>query len=286
MLGEAAGSVGIGLRRIELPAGGWSTPAHEHGGEEEIFYVRAGRGLSWQDGATAEIASGDCIVYLAGGGAHTLHALEPLDVLAFGPRSRDTSLRFPRLGLSLVGSRFAQSAPYAADGVPRQFVAEAELGPPELPATPGPRTHVVNVADVAPVTMERPRIARARRNLGLAAGSVTTGLQHVEVMPGKAGAPAHCHSLEQELFVVLAGDGTLRLGDERTPVRAGHVVARPAASGVAHAFTAGPDGLTYLAYGTREDGDICFYPDSSKILFSGVDVVARVECLDYWDGED
>src|SRR5438105_7303136 len=80
-LGEAAGSVGVGLRRIELPAGGWSTPAHEHGAEEEIFYVLAGRGFSLQDGRTAEIRAGDCIVYLPNKGAHTVHALEPLEVL-------------------------------------------------------------------------------------------------------------------------------------------------------------------------------------------------------------
>ncbi len=49
-LGEAAGCVNVGVRRLQIPAGGWSTPAHEHGREEEIFYVLAGRGLSWQGG--------------------------------------------------------------------------------------------------------------------------------------------------------------------------------------------------------------------------------------------
>ncbi len=51
-LGDAAGSVGVGARRIQVPAGGWSTPAHEHGLEEEHYFVLSGRGLSWQDGAT------------------------------------------------------------------------------------------------------------------------------------------------------------------------------------------------------------------------------------------
>jgi uncharacterized cupin superfamily protein len=51
---------------------------------------------------------------------------------------------------------------------------------------------------------------------------------------------------------------------------------------VAHAFR-GP--LTLLTYGTREPNDICFYPRSNKIGFWGVGVVARVESLDYWDGE-
>jgi len=43
--------------------------------------------------------------------------------------------------------------------------------------------------------------------------------------------------------------------------------------------------MTFLAYGTRDAGDMCWYPDSSKVLFSGLDVVARVQTLDYWEGE-
>ena len=73
---------------------------------------------------------------------------------------------------------------------------------------------------------------------------------------------------------------------EETPVRPGHVVARPPGTGVAHLFRAGPIGLTLLAYGTREPNDICYYPRSNKIMFGGVGVIARLERLDYWDGED
>ena len=99
------------MRRLEVPAGGWSTPAHEHGREEEIFYVLAGRGLSWQSGRTAEIGAGDCVVFLPNRGAHTLHATEPLDVLAFGPREDDEAVGFPRLGMSIVGRRAVLSEP-------------------------------------------------------------------------------------------------------------------------------------------------------------------------------
>jgi uncharacterized cupin superfamily protein len=287
-LGEDAGCVGVGVRRIEVHPGGWSTPCHEHGREEEIFYVLAGRGLSWQGGEVAEIGAGDCIVYRPRRGAHSVHALTDLDVLAFGPRLPDESPRFPRLGYSLVGGRFVQSLDGVVDGFPIQFVREAELGPPELPAEPGPRPDtIVNVADVEAKTVERRRVVRTRRNLGLAARSVTTGLQHVEVAPGKEAGPLHCHSLEEEIFVVLDGDGVLVLDDEdETPVRPGSVIACPAATGVAHLFRAGDRGLTYLAYGTRDPGDICYYPRSNKINFGGVKVIARLEKLDYWDGED
>jgi uncharacterized cupin superfamily protein len=78
----------------------------------------------------------------------------------------------------------------------------------------------------------------------------------------------------------------LVLGDDEIPVRAGSVVGRPAGTGVAHTFRAGERGLTLLAYGTRHPGDICYYPRSNKIAFRGVGVIARLEKLDYWDGED
>ncbi len=286
-LGEAAGSAGIGVRRIQVPAGGWSTPAHEHGREEEIFYVLAGSGVTWQKEQTAEVGAGDCIVYHAGRGAHSLHALEALDVLAFGPRHRDESVGFPRLGLSLIGRRAVESVPGAVEGAPVQFVREAQTGPPELPAEPGPRpTTIVNLKVVAPRRFGRSRVEAMRRNLGQAAGSLTTGLQHVEVAPGKESAPQHCHSLEEELFVILGGDGALVLGVEEIPLRSGHVVSRPPGTGIAHMFRAGESGLSYLAYGTREPGDTCYYPRSNKISFSGLGVIGRLEPLDYWDGED
>jgi uncharacterized cupin superfamily protein len=180
------------------------------------------------------------------------------------------------------------------DGYPIQYVRESELGPPPLPtaapeaggaAGARPPT-VVNLDDVEAVTVERPRIARTRRNLGLAAGSIATGLQHVVVEPGKESAPAHCHSVEEEIFVILDGEGVVVLGAEETPVGPGHVVSRPAGTGISHMFRAGPGGLTYLAYGMRNSGDVCYYPRSSKLAFRGLGVIVRVERLDYWDGED
>jgi uncharacterized cupin superfamily protein len=288
-LGEAAGSVVVGLRRIEIAPGAWSTPAHEHGRQEEIFYVLAGHGISWQKGTAAAVSAGDCIVYSPGRGAHSLRASEAgLDVLAFGPRERDEATRLPRLELSLLGNRAVASVSGAIAGTPIQFVREAELGPPELPPEPGPRpSTIVNLEDVPPDPLTRPRVERVRRNLGRAAGSAQTGLQHVEVAPGKEATAQHCHSLEEELFVILDGDGVLVLGEhDETPVGAGSVISRPAGTGIAHVLRAGPHGMRYLAYGTREPGDVCYYPRSNKIAFRGVGLIGRLERLDYWDGED
>ena len=106
----------------------------------------------------------------------------------------------------------------------------------------------------------------------------------------------HVHSLESEAYVVLEGSGTLELWPtpvaaergaqrEEHEVRAGHVVARPPGTRIAHSVVAGPEGITYLVYGTREPGDIAYYPRSNKIYFRGVGLRTRVEHFEYYDGE-
>jgi uncharacterized cupin superfamily protein len=287
LLGEAAGSAGVGLRRIQVPAGGWSTPVHDHGRSEEIFYVLAGDGLMWHAGETAPIRAGDCILFHPRRGGHSLHAFTPLDVLAFGPREHDESPRFPRLGRSLVGNRFVNSEPGAIDGTPAQFVWECSAGPPELPDEPGERpATLMNLADAEHYTWGEGRFGSLRADLGTAVGSVRTGLKHIRVDAGKLAAPLHCHSMEEELFVILDGEGFLMLDSDEIAVSSGHVVSRPAGSGVSHTFRAAQHGLEMLAYGTREPGDICYYPTSNKVSFRGIGLIGRLEQLDYWDGED
>jgi uncharacterized cupin superfamily protein len=150
---------------------------------------------------------------------------------------------------------------------------------------PGERPPNV-VATVAVEDTGHPYHGRERRDLGAAAGSRRTGIKHIIVRPGRLSSPPHVHSAEEELFVVLEGDGTLELGEERLAVRTGSVVSRPAGSGVAHTLRGGEGGITLLAYGTREPNDICFYPRSGKIAFGGVGVIGRLEQLDYWKGEE
>ena len=72
---------------------------------------------------------------------------------------------------------------------------------------------------------------------------------------------------------------------ETHAVRRGHVVSRPAGTRISHCLRAGEQGLTYLAYGTREPNDICYYPRSNKVFFRGIGLIARLEALDYFDGE-
>jgi uncharacterized cupin superfamily protein len=280
-LGEAAGSVTVGARRIRLDPGGMPTPPHAHGAEEEIFYVLAGAGLSWQDGATHEIAVGDCLVHRANGAAHTLRAgPDGLDVLAFGMRVPVEAGPLPRSGVAWLGPTWVE-----VGGDP-PWDREAALGPVDFPA-PSPRPpSTVNLSQVTVRRDRRTTVGRALRDLGRAAGSVSTGLRHAEVLPGMLHAPPHCHSAEEELVVVLEGTGELLLGDETLALRAGHVVARPAGTGIAHAFRGGPGGMAVLLYGTRDPRDLVFYPRSRKLILRGLGVAVRLEPVDYWEGEE
>jgi uncharacterized cupin superfamily protein len=293
-LGRAAGSVGIGVKRIQVPAGLWSTPAHIHGVQEEIFWVLSGSGHSWQDGETYEVGAGDCLVHRADDRAHTLHAgPEGIDVLAFGQRGWDEVPTLTRTGTVWLGTGWAVLG--GEDEHP--WKREAAAGAPELAETPGARPpSIVNVAGLDDDRERRDGFAANWLNLGRAAGSVRTGLKHVTVEPGNRNCPLHCHSAEEELFVVLEGEGTLELvpspaqrddgaEEEQHPVRRGHVVSRPPGTGLAHGFHAADGGLTLLAYGTREPNDIAYYPRSNKMYWCGIGVIGRVEHLDYWDGE-
>jgi uncharacterized cupin superfamily protein len=286
-LGTAAGTVSVGVTRWQVDPGMRSTPAHVELAEEEIFFVLAGSGLSWQfDGETTaayEIGEGDCIVYLATEVVHTLRAgPEGLDVLAFGQRAYPGGTWLPRAGVVRMPPAWVD----APAGTPHPWQREADAGELEFPEPAARPANIVNLTDVDEDPEPRSRYSAVWRELGRAAGSLRTGLNHVELSPGALGSPLHCHSAEEELFVVLDGEGTVLLGDERIPVQRGHVVARPPGTRVAHALEAGGAGMTYLAYGTREPNDIAYYPRSQKVYFRGVGLMTRVEKLDYWDGED
>ena len=171
---------------------------------------------------------------------------------------------------------------------------EAAAGPPEVGELAERPARIVNAADVEPETRAGATVDRDVRDLAQAADSIKTGLRLFEVRPGKLVNPPHCHTAEEEIFVVLEGGGTLevwphlRRGGEHEvhSVRAGSVVARPAGTGRAHTFRAGrrrPDAARLRD--ARAD-DVTYYPRSGKVNFRGLGLIGRLDVLDYWDGED
>ncbi|HYI75013.1 MAG TPA: hypothetical protein VEW90_07055 [Gaiellaceae bacterium] len=283
----------VGAKRIQVDPDMWSTPLHLEGHDEEIFWVLGGSGVSvqWEGEETLcyEVRAGDCLIHFALENAHTLKAgPDGLDVLVFGHRSFAPGVTWlPRAGVAWLGETWA---PVGAEE-DHPWAREVAAGPPEV-TEPSPRPDtIVNVADVEAGEHESETLGRRARHLTREAGAIRSGLRHSEVFPGKLNAPPHCHSAEEEIFVVLEGDGQLLLWEQHgvaeRPVRAGSVVCRVPGTGVAHAFRGGDEGMTLLSYGTRDPNDMCFYPRSRKLYVRGLGLITRVgEQLDYLDGED
>jgi uncharacterized cupin superfamily protein len=284
-LGAGAETKTVGLCRIRIDPGKWSTPFHLQTAEEEIFFVLAGSGICLLEGSAFEVRRGDCIVHRVRQ-AHTLRAGdEGLDVLAFGMRGDTEVGHLPRAGVGWIGGTWTDVG--TGD---HPWDREAAVGEPELPEIGARPQSVVNVEDVEGTYNNQ------WRSLARQAGSDLTGLNWALLHEGEEGAPPHLHSADEEIFVVLEGEGVfelwptpqlVRVGVEREdiPIRAGHVISRPASSGIAHGIRAGAPGLTYLAYGTRRANDVCYYPRSNKISFRGLGLIARLEDLHSDDGE-
>lgn len=267
-IGPVAGTARIGASWFRVPAGRRQMPVHVHAEEEEIFFVLAGNGLAWQKGEACPVGPDDVVVHRPNGRPHTfLAGDEALELLAFDSGS-DSHLTFlPRADVMWAGPRWLPL------GSRHPFRAEAEAGPLERPEPIEERPeNVVGLHDVEPGPFPGAEI----RALGRAAGAVKAGLNHVTLAPGEHGAPAHVHTLEEELFYVLGGSGTLTLGPDEHVLTAGDIVVRPPSTAVAHGLRAGHDGLAYLAYGTRVPGDSVYYPELGKVRLRGLGVTIDV----------
>jgi uncharacterized cupin superfamily protein len=283
-LGVAAGTRTVGVNRIQIKPNKWSTPYHRQTGEEEIFYVLSGSGVCLQDEGAFEVRRGDCVVHRLRQ-SHSLRAGDDgLDVLVYGTRSRTEIGHLPRAGVAWIGGTWAEVG--AGD---HPWEREVDAGEPDVGELVERPANVIHPDDLGSYGGKWKRLARE-------AGAELSGLSWGRLDFGDEGAPPHSHSAEEEVFVVLEGEGILELWPspqlaregreyEEHPIRAGHVVSRPAGTGVAHGIRAAEPGMTYLAYGTRRPEDTCYYPRSNKIYFRGLGLIARLEDLDYDDGE-
>jgi mannose-6-phosphate isomerase-like protein (cupin superfamily) len=85
----------------------------------------------------------------------------------------------------------------------------------------------------------------------LDADSIGISLQRVK--PGKRHAFAHRHKEAEEVYVVLAGGGRVKIDDEIVDV--GPLDAIRVAPQAARAFEAGDEGIELLAFSPRKSGD-------------------------------
>ena len=283
-LGDAAGTSGVGVNRVRIEPGKLPTPPHSHGASEELFFVLAGSGLAWQDGDVHEVRPLDCVIQRPDHFEHTFVAgPDGLEYLVFGTRHPTEIGWLPRSRAIRIGWPWVEGR----DDDP--WDVEATVAPLAY-GDPKPRPE--NILNVDEVELERDR------NQTWAGFDPTelAGMAWEQIAAGKMGSVPHCHSEEEEIFVILEGSATLHLWPsplkaergavrDQHELRPGHVVARPPGTGVSHHFIAGEGGCTMLVYGTRRPNDMVFYPRSNKISWRGLGVIGRVEHVDYFDGE-
>jgi uncharacterized cupin superfamily protein len=126
-------------------------------------------------------------------------------------------------------------------------------------------------------------------------GAKNLGYNLTVLPPGKSQCPFHCHHGEEEMFFILEGEGELRFGDKRYPIRKHDVIAcPPGGPEVAHQITnTGTTTMRYLSLSTLVDVEVCEYPDSQKVLVAvgkrgerSLREIFRAEnTVDYYDRE-
>lgn len=137
--------------------------------------------------------------------------------------------------------------------------------------------------------------------IGPLIGAEKLGVMLHVVPAGKKAFPRHAHHVNEEMMVILEGEGTYRAGDETWPVRAGDVIAATPGDGSTahHVINSSGADLRYLTISTREDPEIVEYPDSGKFgVFGGIPkagggmgasfrFLGRMDgMVDYYDGEE
>lgn len=132
-------------------------------------------------------------------------------------------------------------------------------------------------------------------------GADHLGARLIVVPPGKKAWPYHCHHGNDEMFIVLEGEGTLRFGGDNYPLKAGSTAVCPTGGpeSAHQIINSGTSDLKYIAISSMREPDITEYPDSGKwAAFAGAapggnkddrtfsSIVRTSAVTDYWDGEN
>ncbi len=173
-----------------------------------------------------------------------------------------------------------------------------QISPPAAPkdADALRRTLIRNFDD-APKTFEQrvPLYESLCARLGEGTAAKKLGISIDIVAPGMRSCPYHSHYAREEAFVVLEGEGTLRVAGERLALRVGDIAFIPPGPDYPHQIintSSAP--LKYLSISTLDSPEVVLYPDSDKYLAMARDDTGTrhfgamhraSDDLDYWDGE-
>ncbi len=261
-LGEASSADRLGVAVIEIPPGKHPTPAHSHIDEDELFIVLEGSGLSYQtsgskDVRTYEIGIDDILLHESSGDSHTLIAGEEgLKVLVLAEGSRTHLTWLPRAKQFWIGPRWTPT------DLPPPFIAEAKLGPLDVPAPESERPSMIrNLSELPLEEGSEGKLAWATRDIR----TKRLVLAHDAMPPDCHNTDLHFHSVREECWFVRGGGGIARIGEEGHELRAGSFWLRRPDGGVGHRIEVGPDGMDLITMGDLLPGDLCVYPEKGSM---------------------
>jgi uncharacterized cupin superfamily protein len=292
----------VGVAIEELGPGKQSAPAHYHIFEEEHVYLLEGN-LTVRIGTdTFAMKAGDYVCFPAGQKAgHCLinNSSATCRYVMVGERNpnelvvyTDSQKLLARaLGRRAIFDLTAKRGYWDGEntGLPSGQSPSSTVvaSPPEAPVKPHPP---ISPQDVAwEETREGTRFGGLAKHLTFAAvgEDYHVGILIQAPAPGMRMAPKHYHMLEEEHALILEGQVTLLLGNERYEMKAGDYVGFPAGRKVGHSFmNSGTGPCTYLMIGECNPDDVCVYPDSNKMSVSRMESVFDMSGVrEYWDGE-
>jgi uncharacterized cupin superfamily protein len=98
-------------------------------------------------------------------------------------------------------------------------------------------------------------------------GSQICGFRLERLLPGKQSSQLHRHRLQEELFLILTGTGTLRHGAQEVAVKAGDFILYLAGDPDPHTFVnTGNAPLEFIATGNRSPYEVCEYPEEGTVF--------------------
>jgi uncharacterized cupin superfamily protein len=297
----------VGVAIEELKPGRQSSPAHYHIFEEEHVYLLEGT-LTVRIGAdTYDMKAGDYVCFPAGqkaghclvnnSGATCRYVIvgehNPNEVSVYTD-SKKVLVR--ALGRGAIFDLAARRGYWDGEntGLPEGEVppSAAAGAVPEAPVKPKPPISSHEVAWNEERAPESTRFGGRSKHLTYAAvgADYHVGMLIEAPAPGMRLAPRHYHMLEEEHALIIEGQVTLLLGDERYDMQAGDYVCFPAGQKIGHSFMNSGTGLcSYLMIGERNPNEVCVYPDSNKMAVNALrterDVFDMSGVRRYWDGE-
>ncbi len=126
---------------------------------------------------------------------------------------------------------------------------------------------IINLSELTFETSDAPGYEHQYGIICERIGAQALAYNLTKVPAGGKANPFHNHHGNEEMFLVIQGEGKLRYGEQEYPLAAHDVIACPAGGqSVAHQIiNDSADDLIYLSLSTKNRLDVCEFPDKQRV---------------------